>query len=169
MILVTVGTHNHGFNRLVKAADQLAATIDERVVIQRGSSSYVPQHAEHFQWASGAEMTRLIEEARAIITHAAAGTSMMGLKRHKHLVLVPRLGRYGEHMDDHQLELAHGLRDRGQVIVVDEPTPDTLRTALDEVSNLHYEIEGSAHLIASVRTQIDQWQAERSTTKRKHR
>jgi beta-1,4-N-acetylglucosaminyltransferase len=158
LILVTVGTHHEGFNRLVEAADQLAAAIDERVVIQRGSSTSVPQHAEQFQFAPGAEMAQLTQDARVIITHAASGSSLLGLQHGKPLVLVPRLRRYHEHMDDHQQELARGLSERGLVVVVDEPTADSLREALDRATKLSPTVAGPGQLIANVRAQLDRWQ-----------
>ena len=42
MILVTVGTHPQGFDRLVRPMDELAALLEEEVIIQFGSSSYEP-------------------------------------------------------------------------------------------------------------------------------
>ncbi len=159
MILVTVGTHHEGFNRLIAAADQLASSLDERMVIQRGSSSYVPQHAEAFQFTSGAEMTRLTEEARVIVMHAAAGSALIALRARKALVVVPRLQRYGEHMDDHQQQLARGLSDHKHAIAVDDPTPTTLRAAIDAAANLSVQVAGPDQLIANVRTQLERWQA----------
>jgi UDP-N-acetylglucosamine transferase subunit ALG13 len=93
LILVTVGTHNHGFDRLVKAMDELAAEVDEPVMVQYGSSVYVPRHAEHFQWTSGQRMEQLSQAARVIVTHAAAGSILVALLREKPLVVVPRLRR----------------------------------------------------------------------------
>ena len=72
MILVTVGTHNRGFDRLVRAADELATLTDEPVVIQYGSSKYEPRHAcRSFRLTTSQEMEYLTLQARVIIMHAA--------------------------------------------------------------------------------------------------
>jgi len=100
MILVTVGTHHKGFERLVRAADELALEMQEQVVIQYGSSQYIPQHAVNFRWASSQEMERLTSAARIVITHAAAGSMISILLQKKPMVVVPRSSDYGESIDD---------------------------------------------------------------------
>ncbi len=157
MILVTVGTHREGFNRLVEATDQLAATLDERMVIQRGTSSYEPRHAESFAMTSGAEMTRLTEEARVIVMHAAAGSALVALRMGKPLVMVPRLHRFGEHMDDHQTQLAHGLQQTGQAVAVDDPTPTTLAAAIEAAARLDIAVAGPDQLIMNLRERLQTW------------
>src|SRR4051812_30859445 len=104
MILVTVGTHAQGFDRLVKPMDELAKQINEKVIIQYGSSSYQPKYADHFQWASSEQMEQYTLDAHIIITHAAAGAIILALKQKKRLVLIPRLKVHKEHFDDHQLQ-----------------------------------------------------------------
>ena len=118
MILVTVGTHTQGFPRLVRAMDEIAGRIEEEVVMQIGATSYIPQNAQHFDFTSQEEMDRLHLEARAIVTHAGAGSIITGLKWGKPLIVMPRLEKYGEHMDDHQLELAEALSREGKVMAV---------------------------------------------------
>ena len=87
MILVTVGMHDQGFDRLIRAADELAAQIDEQVYIQYGSSNYVPIYAESSQWFTSLQMEQLNEKARVVITHAAAGSVILALNLSKPLVL----------------------------------------------------------------------------------
>ncbi len=161
LILVTVGTHHEGFNRLIEPADLLAESLEERMVIQRGSSSYTPRHAEAFQWTTGMEMARLTQEARIIIMHAAAGSALLGLQLGKPLVVVPRLKRYGEHMDDHQQQLARGLSERGQVISVDDPSPESLRAALEAAARLSVTLAGPSQLVANVRIQLEEWNTQK--------
>ena len=80
MIFVTVGMHTQPFDRLVRAADGLAALVDERVIIQRGVTSYVPRCAQHVDYADGEKMGRWLSEARMVISHAGAG-SILGVLR----------------------------------------------------------------------------------------
>lgn len=107
MILVIVGTHGQQFNRLIAAADALA--LDEPCVIQYGHSTLRPQHATAHDFIPYEEVERLMQAAKAIVTHAGTGTVMTALSLGKTPVVAPRLARFGEHVDDHQLELVESL------------------------------------------------------------
>lgn len=159
MILVTVGTHPQGFERLVRAADELAGRTPEEVVIQYGSSTYIPQHAaRRFAFTDSREMEQLTARAWAVITHAAAGALILGLRLGKPLVLVPRLRRYGEVVDDHQSQLAKALEADGRAIWVQELSAEALMEALRRAESLRPSAEGAGRLIAFLQGQLRGWQ-----------
>ncbi|CAN3127767.1 hypothetical protein ACNUDN_01533 [Mycobacterium sp. smrl_JER01] len=54
-----------------------------------------------------------------VITHSGVGTLMEILDMGVFPVVVPRLARRGEHVDDHQLQAAGILRDLGIAAVTD--------------------------------------------------
>ncbi len=118
MIFVTVGTHNQGFDRLVKKMDEIAGDLEEEVVIQRGHTSYEPRNARFFDFASREEMEEWVDKADIIVTHGGAGSIIFALSKNKPVVVVPRLRRYGEHVNDHQIELAKALEKKGRVKAV---------------------------------------------------
>jgi beta-1,4-N-acetylglucosaminyltransferase len=89
MILVTVGTHVQGFDRLVKPMDELAKQINEKVLIQYGTSNYQPKYTDSFQWANSQQMEKYTLDAHIVITHAAAGAIILALKQKKGLFLFP--------------------------------------------------------------------------------
>jgi beta-1,4-N-acetylglucosaminyltransferase len=158
LILVTVGTHNQGFDRLVQPMDELAAELGEQVVIQRGSSTYEPQYAEHFQWTTSQRMEQLTQDARIVVTHAAAGAIILALRYGKPLLVVPRLRRFDEHTDDHQRQLAMALDAEGKAVVVPDPSVVVLRAAIDQAARQERATcNGSAHLAAALRRQLQQW------------
>ena len=157
MILVTVGTHDHGFERLVKAMDELATELNEPVIVPYGSSAYVPRHAQHFQWTSGQRMEQLADAARVIVTHAAAGSILVALLREKPLVVVPRLRRFGECIDDHQRQLATALDAAGKAVLVDEPAAAALRTAIERAAQHCGKNDGATKLVQALRRQLGQW------------
>ena len=157
MILVTVGMHAQGFDRLVRAADELASQIEEPVFIQYGSSNYVPRYAQCSQWITSTQMEQLNENARVIIAHAAAGAVILALKLAKPLVLVPRAKRYGEHIDDHQQQLAAALSADNQAVSVVEPTPATLQQAIDRCMLLKPVCLSNRSLVLSLKRQLNQW------------
>ncbi len=160
MILTTVGTHNVGFNRLVTAVDRLAATWDEEFVIQRGSSSYEPRNATHFQWASSEQMEQLTAVARVLITHAAAGAIILGLQKQTPLIVVPRMQMHGESMDDHQLQLAKALSEQGRAISISTPTETSLREALSRINTNQSGIYENRQLVNALRKQLIGWETE---------
>ncbi|MCD7837323.1 MAG: beta(1,3)galactosyltransferase EpsH [Clostridiales bacterium] len=107
MIFVTVGSQKFQFDRLLKAVDQLVAdkTIDEAVFAQIGYSSYQPLHYPFQAFLSREEFAAAESKADIIITHGGTGAIIGAVKKGKRVIAVPRLARYGEHVDDHQLQL----------------------------------------------------------------
>jgi UDP-N-acetylglucosamine transferase subunit ALG13 len=118
MILVTVGTHNLGFERLLKKMDEIAYKIDEEVIMQTGNSEYTPKHAKYFDFKSIQEMEQLFKEARVIICHGGAGTILMALSHGKTVISVPRLIEFDEVYCDHQLDLVYTLANEKRIIAV---------------------------------------------------
>jgi UDP-N-acetylglucosamine transferase subunit ALG13 len=83
------GIQNPGFIRSVKLMDRLAAEIEEQVMIQFGSSCYLPQFTTSFPCASPDEMKRLFQLARSLVTHAEIGVIIQALRVEKPLLVVP--------------------------------------------------------------------------------
>lgn len=158
MIFVTVGTHDAGFDRLVTAVDQLATTWDEKIIIQRGSSTYEPMYATHFKWATSEEMEQLTADARVLITHAAAGAVILGLQKQTPLIVVPRIKKYGEHIDDHQLQLAKAVSEQDRAVAVFDPTASSLRHALSTINNYQIGLQNNLQLVNAVQQQLTDWE-----------
>ena len=159
MILVTVGTHNRGFDRLVRAADELAAQIEEPVVIQYGSAVYEPQHASRsFRFTTGQEMEELTLQARVIVMHAAAGSLILALQLGKPLVVVPRLRKYKEVMDDHQTQLAKALVEEGRGVVVQQPSGENLLRAIQQAAHQKSKPVDNSRLVGALRRLFEVFQ-----------
>jgi len=120
MIFVTVGTHTQGFERLVKGMDEVAARLDEEIVMQIGNTKYEPKNATFFRFETTDRIEELHRKARAIVTHAGAGSIINALNFGKPVIVVPRMKGLGEHIDDHQLELARKLEEEGKITAVYE-------------------------------------------------
>ncbi len=131
MILVTVGLHKAPFERLVRAADGMAALTCDPVLIQRGVARYVPAHAAWFEAVPAGQMEALIAQARVLVSHAGAGSILTARRVCVPLVLVPRLRRWGEAIDDHQLQLAEALAVRQRAIVLSDVSPVALLGAVE--------------------------------------
>ena len=151
MILVTVGMHNQPFDRLVRAAGELASLVDEPVVVQRGASSCVPGDAEYVDYVDEVQMERWLSDARIVITHAGAGSIRDAIGADKPLVLAPRMADLGEHLDDHQFDLATALAERGRAVVVTELSAEELVVAIREAAQLDLGELGETGLHAVLR------------------
>jgi len=157
MIFVTVGTALHSFDRLVRAVDELASEIEETVIIQRGTTSYEPKSAQSFQWATGEEMEGYAKSARIIISQASAGAVIAAIKKRKPLVVVPRQAKYGEHYDDHQMQLARSLDGAGKAVVIYEPSRAILLRAIDQAVQIETKQNDSLQLIQDIRKLLMKW------------
>jgi exopolysaccharide biosynthesis glucuronosyltransferase PssE len=122
VIFVTVGTNEARFDRLLEAVPSIVA--DERVVVQCGSSRIRPDGADCLEFVSFEEMVELIREARVVVTHAGVGSILVSLMNDRRPIVVPRLKRFGEAVDDHQVPLAARLESVGLVTAVADPARD---------------------------------------------
>ena len=150
MILVITGTHTQGFERLVAAMDTYSSSEKEKVVIQIGSSNYIPKFATWFRFSDSDCIKELIEEADVIVAHAGAGTIIDVLKLGKPLVLLPRKKEFREIVDNQQLELAEKLSKSSRAIEVGDV--DCLAGAIESARSIKPKpVQSSANLIASLR------------------
>ena len=118
MILVTVGTLLP-FDRLVREIDRLAGTgffAGEDVFVQKGIGGYEPKHVRWTPSLERAEFRRIVSECRAIVSHAGMGTIIQGLNLGKPMLVVPRLRRLRENLNDHQVATAKQFEADGQVL-----------------------------------------------------
>ncbi len=113
MIYLTLGTMFLDFPRLIRAVDDIAHTRGERCLMQLGLSPTRPQHAEWFAYRPHEELLALQAEARVIVAHAGIGATRDALRVGRPLILVPRRRRYREHMNDHQVDIARAVAQRG--------------------------------------------------------
>ena len=118
MIFVTVGNSNLGFERLIKSMDNLARALPYPVVMQIGSTQYTPKNAEWFRYCDHDTIIEYFKKSQVIVTHAGAGTILDIILLGKKPVVVPRLSKFGEVIDDHQLEITRTLSEMGLVFPV---------------------------------------------------
>ena len=107
MIFITLGSQKFQFDRLLKAVDDLVerGVITEDVFAQSGYSTYVPRHYPTKAFLNREEFTQMQDRADIVITHGGTGAIIGAVKKGKKVIAVPRLAKYGEHVDDHQLQI----------------------------------------------------------------
>jgi UDP-N-acetylglucosamine transferase subunit ALG13 len=128
VIFVTVGTNEAPFDRIVEVFDRLER--DEQIVIQCGASSIRPARADCVDFISFTELVEHVRAARVVVTHAGVGSVAVALANGKRPIVVPRLARFGEAVDDHQLAFARRFAATGQVRLVENV--EELPSALEE-------------------------------------
>ena len=111
MIFITLGSQKFQFNRLLQAVDQLIAQkiIIDQVFAQIGYSDYTPKYYGFQSFLDRKDFDEMEEKADIIITHGGTGAVINAVKKGKKVIAIPRLVRYGEHVDDHQLQVIQQL------------------------------------------------------------
>ena len=118
MIFLTLGTCPIAFDRLVKAIDQLVGDdiIKDEIFAQIGVCAYKPKRFEYAEMMGKNEFDAVLEKADGIIGHAGVGTILMALENDKPLLIVPRMKKYQEHVNDHQVATAQHFEKEGSVL-----------------------------------------------------
>ena len=114
MIFVTVGTHEQGFDRLVKEIDELKRDniIKDEVIIQKGYTEYEPKYCKAYKLIGYDEMQKYLDEAKIIITHGGPASFIAPLTIGKVPIVVPRQKDFNEHVNNHQLEFVRQVVER---------------------------------------------------------
>jgi UDP-N-acetylglucosamine transferase subunit ALG13 len=118
MILVTVGTHEQPFDRLVEAATALPC--DEELIVQYGTSTRPSGRGEWVDFMSFDELAELASRARVVVCHAGVGSIVLARRYGHRPIIMPRRPRFGEHVDEHQMSLTRRLEKAGLVTVVED-------------------------------------------------
>lgn len=105
MIFVTVGAQLP-FDRLIRTVDEWAASAPKEVFAQIGKSNYQPQNIAYKPFLLPQDYKEYFEKAELIVAHAGMGTIISALELNKPLLAMPRLKKYGEHRNDHQVATA---------------------------------------------------------------
>ncbi len=132
MILVLLGTQDNSFHRLLDKIQELIdkKIIKEEVVVQAGRTKYESKDMKIFSLVSQDKLKELTEKADIVITHGGVGSIVMSLKMGKKVIAVPRLSTFGEHVNDHQIQIVDSFDKQGFLIGVIEL--DNLEKALEK-------------------------------------
>jgi UDP-N-acetylglucosamine transferase subunit ALG13 len=116
VIFVTVGSNpTYRFDRLIEAVGQLPA---QELVVQHGPAAAPSAAKEAYEWLTFEQVLGFMGEADTVISHAGTGTILCASNMGHVPVVMPRLKRFGETVDDHQVALATVFERTGRVAVV---------------------------------------------------
>jgi UDP-N-acetylglucosamine--N-acetylmuramyl-(pentapeptide) pyrophosphoryl-undecaprenol N-acetylglucosamine transferase len=116
VIFVTVGSNpTFRFDRLIEAIGQLPP---QELVVQHGPATPPSGVKEIHEWLTFEQVLDYMGEADAVISHAGTGTILCASNMGHVPVVMPRLKRFRETVDDHQVALATVFERTGRVAVV---------------------------------------------------
>lgn len=140
MIFITVGSQKFQFNRLLRKMDELVErkVITESVFAQIGYSDYKPLHYEYLEFLNQEDFNKKIEMSRLVVTHAGTGAIINSLKQNKKVIAIPRMSKYGEHVDDHQVQLVNEFKELNFIEPIYEI--EELENAIQRVDKKTYNI-----------------------------
>jgi UDP-N-acetylglucosamine transferase subunit ALG13 len=104
---------------MFKAIDVLVeqGKIADEIFAQIGCSNYIPKNFRYERFLPMQAFGNYMDDADLIIAHSGGGTTVTALKKGKRMVVIPRLAKFGEHVDDHQLEIAGFFGERNLIEV----------------------------------------------------
>ena len=122
MTLVTVGTAKNPFPRLLEEVERLAAggMLTGEIVVQHGYTPFVSQHCQARAFLEREEFEAALAAADLVITHGGT-TVLRAVRTGKVPVVMPRLARHGEHIDDHQVLFAETFARQYHIAIAAEP------------------------------------------------
>lgn len=135
MIFVTLGSQKFQFNRLLKEIDILVKNgiVKEEVFAQIGYSDYIPRNYKFKEFINRDEFIDKMNECDKVITHGGTGAIIGAVKKGKKVIAVPRLKKFGEHVDDHQLQIIEEFQKMKLISSVKEI--EELESAIKNIEN----------------------------------
>lgn len=115
---VTLGLDRKPFTRLLELVDEAVERnlLDRDSLVQRGHTPYSTENFRVVDFLPFTEMLQATKEADLVITHAGVGSALLCLNAGRIPLLMPREGKRGEHVDDHQIEFAEVMVRRSKAI-----------------------------------------------------
>ncbi|MDQ0722187.1 PssE/Cps14G family polysaccharide biosynthesis glycosyltransferase [Paenibacillus sp. W4I10] len=157
MIFAIVGTQRFPFNRMFELIDEAieAGIIEEEVVAQSGYTEYQPRNFTVIPFLAQEEMNEYVERSRCIISHAGVGSITNCLERGKPVIVIPRRKEWGEHVDDHQLEISKVFQENGYVAVAESRAElQKLVPCIEELTFQPY-VRKQSDLISSIKNYVN--------------
>jgi UDP-N-acetylglucosamine transferase subunit ALG13 len=135
LLLVTVGTDHHPFDRLVRWVDAWLAggPRELRCLMQTGTSTPPTGPAEWQAYLEFDALQAAMRDAAAVVCHGGPGTILGARHMGAVPIVVPRQHRLGEHVDDHQVTFSRRLAAEGGEVHLAETEAD-LHRLLDRVT-----------------------------------
>lgn len=124
MIFVVLGTQKEQFKRIIEYVVNSEELKNEKILIQNGytkyDNDYDKQRITMLGFINSKEFNDYIVKANFVISHGGVGSIFSSLLCNKKVLAIPRLKKYDEHVDDHQIEICNKLQDLGYILCYNE-------------------------------------------------
>jgi len=122
MILVTLGTQDKSFVRLLEALEKQCESglIQEEIIVQSGYTKFDSKHMKLIPYFSQDELDQYRQSAQCIITHGGVGSILDGCRYGKKIIGVARLKQFKEHINDHQIEICEQFSKDGYILYAEK-------------------------------------------------
>ncbi|MGM7721705.1 PssE/Cps14G family polysaccharide biosynthesis glycosyltransferase [uncultured Metabacillus sp.] len=120
MIFITLGTQRFPLNRIVDQVKELRKTYKGDIVIQNGYTKCDLSGVLSQSFMDSELFVNYIKEADIVITHGGTSSIIKSLEAQKKVIAVPRLAKFKEHVDDHQLDICLTFEEKGYLTVLKE-------------------------------------------------
>lgn len=120
MVFVAVGTQKQQFDRLFKLIEESKILEGEEIIAQSGYTKFDTNKTKMLGFISQEDLDKYTNECDYIICHGGVGTIFTALNKKKKVLVVPRLKKYKEHKNDHQLEICKELEKDGYILYLNE-------------------------------------------------
>lgn len=114
MIFVTLGTFEMKFERILKEIESL--DINDEVIIQSGYTDFKSNKYRVVKFMDKDEFKMNLDKADLIICHGGVGTILEAINNNKKVIAIPRLEKYDEHVDNHQIEIVEKFTNQGYIL-----------------------------------------------------
>ena len=116
-----LGTQNNSFHRLLEEVEKNIneGTINEEVIVQAGYTKFKSHKMRIIDLISKEQLEQFQEEASLIITHGGVGSIITSIKKGKKVIAVPRMHEYGEHVNNHQVQIVKNFDEQGYIIGIE--------------------------------------------------
>lgn len=121
MILVLLGTQNNDFHRLLEEVEKNIENkvITEDVVVQAGYTKYESDRMKIVDLIPAEKLSKLQDKASLIISHGGVGSIISSIEKNKKVIAVPRKHEYGEHVNNHQIQIVKEFNEKGYIIGIE--------------------------------------------------
>ena len=138
MIFVTLGSQKFQFNRLLMELDKLVEEkkISNNIFAQIGYSDYKPKNYEFKEFLDREQFSEFMDKCDTVITHGGTGAIVGAVKREKKVIAIPRLAKFGEHVDDHQLQIIDQFTNMNFIVGVKET--NEIYEALEQLKTMKF-------------------------------
>ena len=158
-VLVTVGTDHHRFDRLIGWVDRWAAAHpDVEVLVQHGTAD-PPTHGSAVVMLGYDELVSEMAAADVVIAQGGPATIMDARSVGQRPIVIPRLARFDEVVDDHQVAFTTWMAEKELVWLASDEAElhELIDAALADPSRVRIPPErgASAATIEAFRAVVD--------------